>query len=351
MLTTILSNWNFGNLSLPVNIVIFLLMTALIAYAGTKLTHTADKLADITGLGEALIGAVLLGAMTSLPGVVTSISAAFNNHPELAASNGLGGIALQTAFLGIADITYKKVNLEHAAASYSNLMLGLLLIILLSFVLLIMITPSIDIFGFHPASVVSIVIYVAGLRLINKAKDIPMWNPKITDETVEDEPEYEVGSKKELAGLWVKFIILAITVIIGGYLVSKTGINIAEKTKLSETLVGAFFTALSTSLPELIVSVAAVRQGALTLAVGNIIGGNTFDVLFVSFSDFAYIKGSIYEMLSDQVIFIIVLTIFMNGILILGLLDREKTGVAKIGWESALMLISFILGFVLLFFW
>ncbi len=81
---------------------------------------------------------------------------------------------------------------------------------------------------------------------------------------------------------------------------------------------------MSTSLPELVTSLAAVRRGALTLAVGGIIGGNTFDTLLVAFSDLAYQEGSIYHATTNQQVYLIALTMLLNGILLLGLLRREE---------------------------
>lgn len=101
-------------------------------------------------------------------------------------------------------------------------------------------------------------------------------------------------------------------------------------------------------MPELVVSISAVKQGSLNLAVGNIIGGNTFDVLFVAFADFAFIQGSIYHVLSSQQIFLIGLTILMTTVLLVGLLFRQKYGPGKIGWESLLILILFILGYLMM---
>jgi cation:H+ antiporter len=126
---------------------------------------------------------------------------------------------------------------------------------------------------------------------------------------------------------------------------------LVRHTGLSETLVGSLFTAVATSLPELVTAVAAVRQGALTLAVGGIIGGNTFDVLFLVFSDVAYREGSIYHAISDQPLFIISLTILLTSFLMLGLIRRERRGVANIGFESMAVLIFYLLGMATLVIW
>ena len=98
--------------TLSQSIVVFSVCALVIAIAGTRITRVVDQLADRTGLGEATAGAVLLGAATSLSGSVLSVTAAYRGHPELAASNALGGIAVQTFFLAIADMVYRRANLN-----------------------------------------------------------------------------------------------------------------------------------------------------------------------------------------------------------------------------------------------
>ena len=335
---------------LSLAIILFIVSTVIIAVAGTQLTRAADQLADLTGLGEALFGAIFLGAITSLSGIITSVVAAFADHPELAISNAIGGIAAQTVFLSIADISYKRGNLEHAAASFANLMYGVLLIGLLSIVLIGISGPAVSIFHLHPLSILIIIIYLAGSKLVSSAKDKPMWRPRVTIETVKDIPDQNHIKNLSLKKIVTKFIILAIIVAASGYAVAKSGITIAEQTGLSESFVGTLFTAVATSLPELIVSIAAVKRNALTLAVGNIIGGNTFDVLFIAFADIAYSKGSILHAITENQFFIVALTMLMISALILGLLHREQEGIGKIGWESFLIIVLYLAGNAFLLF-
>lgn len=335
--------------TLWINIGLFIIAAFVIGVVGTRLARVADRIADKTGWGEALVGAIFLGGSTSLSGIVTSVTAAAQGHPELAVSNALGGIAAQTVFLAIADIVYRNANLEHAAASAANLTQGTLLITLLAIPLLAFAGPEVSVWGMHPASLFLIAAYWFGMTLVARAKTRPMWGPRRTAETRSDEPE-EAVSRSGLLPLVVRFVIYSALIAIAGYVVAESGVAIAEQTGLSQTVVGGLFTAISTSLPELITSVAAVRQGALTLAIGDIIGGNSFDILFLSFSDVAYRSGSIYHGINRQQIFIVSLTILMTGILLLGLLRREKHGIANIGFESGLILLVYLGGFALLLF-
>jgi len=331
-------------------VAVFILAAAVIAVVGSKMTKTADQLADITGLGEAIFGAVFLGGCTSLPGIVTSVVTAYQGYPELSLSNAVGGIAAQTTFLAIADIFHRRVNLEHAAASVENLVQGSLLVTLLAIPLFAATTPDVTFLKIHPATPVLLAAYIMGIRLVAKSRSVPLWKPENTKETKVDTPDKDTLENRSRASIWSRFVISAAVVAVAGYAVAQTGIVLADETGLSQTVVGGLFTALATSLPELVTSVAAVRQGALTLAVGGIIGGNSFDVIFVAIADISYRQGSIYHAVTDRQIFIISLTIILTGILLMGLLRREKHGIGNIGFESFLVIFLYLGAFTLLFF-
>jgi Ca2+/Na+ antiporter len=339
---------SWDTLSLPLISAAFGASALLVAVVGTRMTRAADQLADETGLGEAIFGAVLLGSATSIAGITTSVTAAVDGLPSLAISNAIGGIAAQTVFLAVADMAYRPANLEHAAASVENLLQGALLSTLLAIPLLGMAGPNLDLFGIHPASVLLVAGYLYGIHLVAEARSTPYWMARQTDKTRQDTEEVEDGAAS-LPKLWAEFLALSLVVGAAGYVIAKTGGQVAARTGLSGGIVGGLFTAVSTSLPELVTSVAAVRRGALTLAVGGIIGGNSFDVLFVAFSDVGYQEGSIYHAMTEQQVFIIALTLLLTGILLMGLLRRERRGAFGIGFESFLALVLYFGAFGLLF--
>ena len=141
------------------------------------------------------------------------------------------------------------------------------------------------------------------------------------------------------------FLALGSVVAVCGFLVAEAGMAVAERTELSGTLIGGLVTSVVTSLPELVTVLAAVRARALTLAVGDIIGGNTFDVLFLAAADVAYREGSLYAAIGDRTIFLLALTLLLTSILAAGLLYRQKSG---IGFEGATILVVYAAGFVTL---
>lgn len=329
----------------------FTIAAMLVAVAGTRLCGIADRLADRTGLGEAMTGAILLGASTSLPGITASVTAAALGRPELALSNAIGGIAAQTAFLALADFSYSKANLEHAAPSIPNILNGTLVITLLGGVLLASCSPNVSVLGIHPMTFVLALGYFGGLRLARRAHTDPLWKPQVTQETTRDVPEPADPDAESMASLWGQFLGFAGLMAAAGWTIAQSGAAIADRSGLDDTVMGTLFTAIFTSTPELVTTLAAVRRGALTLAVGGVLGGNAFDVMFAVASDVAYREGSIYHAIGPSLQFLTALSIVMSGVLVMGMLYREKRGVANIGFESALMLALYLGGILILIGW
>ncbi|KAA5605986.1 sodium:calcium antiporter [Roseospira marina] len=325
-------------LSLPVTFGLFGGAGLLIALLGVRMADLADRLGDRTGLGEALIGGILLGLATSLSGVVVSVTAAVDGRPSLAFANAVGGIAAQTAFLAIADLLFRRANMEHAAAEIASVVQAAVLTFMLALPMLAATGPDFTLWGVHPVSVVLVVVYVLGMRTTARVREDPMWHPVTTRETRHDTPDESPDSGGGPWPLLAQFLVLALLLGVSGWVISKTGGRLADELGISETAIGALLTAVATSLPELITTLAAVRRGALQLAIGGIIGGNIFDVLFLSASDIAYRDGSLYHAVGGGDLFWVALGAAMTAVLLLGLVVRERRGIAGIGFESVAML-------------
>ena len=331
------------------NVLTFLAAAALIVVAGVRLARYSDRLADRTGLGEALTGTLLLGLTTALPGLTASVVAAAQGYPVLALGNAIGGIAFQTSILAVADISYSKANLEHAAASLVNLMQTVMLILLLTLLVTAFSVPDVTDAHVHPMTIVLILAAGLAFWLVHRVRAAPMWVPEKTRETVEDVPDADARHQR-LGVLCTAFLVAALATLAGGVMVARTAGEIVRQSDIPEVVVGGLFMAVATSLPELVTCVAAVRRGALTLAVSDVVGGNFFDVLFVAAADFAYVNGSIYHApgVGRREVFVSALTILLNVLLLAGLIDRQRYGPANIGFESVLMLLVYIAGFLTL---
>jgi len=230
------------------------------------------------GLGQALVGALLLGSVTSLAGTVTSVSAALEGFPEIAFGNAVGGIAAQTTFIVAADVMHRDAKLEHAGASAANLLQGLLLVALLSLPLLGLSWPPLMIGWMDATSLAIVALYGFGVRLILQPLRAPMWTPRgLANAGIRS--RRAPASAVTTPTLSLQFAALAAAVAVAGWAIAESAVSLSRASGLSQTVVGTLFTSISTSMPELVIAIAAVRRGALNLAMGDILGGNRFDVL------------------------------------------------------------------------
>ncbi|SNR99314.1 cation:H+ antiporter [Geodermatophilus pulveris] len=310
-----------------------------IVFAGIRLTRAADELADRTGLGDAVGGALLLGAVTSLPGIVATATGALEGDPGLGLANPVGGVAIQTVWLAIADLVYRRANLEHAAASLQNVLQALILVALLSVPVMAYATPGLRLGWIHPLTLLIPVLYGYGLVLLRRMQAEPMWQPIRTSATSDGDGE---GQADERSGastgrLWAELAALGLVVGVAGWAIGQGGLGVVAATGLPSGLVGFTLTTALTSLPELVVLITAVRMGALTLGVGNTIGGNVFDALMIGLADVFHLEGPVYRdagavslvLLGGTVL---MTTVLMTTVLAGGLVMRDRTGVGFEGF-------------------
>ncbi|MEU0240010.1 cation transporter [Nocardiopsis sp. NPDC006198] len=351
--------------SLGWSIAIFVLVAAVTVVASVRMATLGDVLADRTGWGEAVFGAVFFGLATSLSGIVMTAVSAAADQPGLAYSNAVGGIAAQTLALAVADFFHRRANLEHAAASSANLLFCCLLIGMLSLALMSGFGPDVTVLGVHPASVVLVAFYAGGLRLIHHEGAHPMWRAVHTRETVVDVPGASGGAPAPGSGggsagsgpvdavradtpagegaggtasLWAGFAVVGTVVAVGGWALAEAAVVVVESTGLSAGLVGAVAMGAVNALPETVAAVAAVRRGAMTLAVAAIIGGNSLDVLNLAVGDVFYRSGSLFHVAGTDELFLTCGALLMTVVLLAGLIVRQARGWGRIGFEGVLLI-------------
>ena len=317
---------------------------AVILVGGVRLTRIADALAERTGLGDAVGGALLLGAVTSLPGNVTVLTGALEGDAAFALGNPVGGIALQTVWLAIADLIYRRANLEHAAASLENVLQSVILMALLAVPVIGYSTPGLRLGWIHPVTLLVPVFYGYGLVLLRRMRKDPMWQPTRTAQTADDDTgdaqdgdaqdgdaqvgdesgDADPGGERSTARLWGALAGLGLVVGVAGWIVGRAGLSVAIRTGFESGVVGFTLTTAISSMPELVVLVTAVRMGQLTLGVGNIVGGNTYDVLMIAVADVGYLQGPLYPDAGGTSLVLLAGTMLMTAVLAGGLIMRDR---------------------------
>lgn len=296
---------------------------------GARLARTADQLAERTGLGQAIAGAIFLGAVTSLSGILTTIAGAADGDAGFAIANPIGGVAIQTVWIAIADLVYRRANLEHAGASLENILQALLLLAMLTLPIIAVATPDLAWGWVHPLSLLIPPLYAYGLVLLRGMRDAPMWSPRITRETSEEEASE--STSLSTGQLWGSLAALAGVVAVVGWVIGKAGLGVVAATGWPSAVTGFTLTTAVTSMPELITLIAAVRMGSVTLGIGGIVGGNVFDTLMITIADVVYTPGTIYAAAGPAALVLLGGTILITAMLALGLVVRDRRG---IGFEG-----------------
>lgn len=303
--------------------------TVVLVLVGTRLARTADDLAERTRLGGALAGALLLGAVTSLSGIITTATGALQGDAAFALANPVGGVAIQSVWIAIADLVYRRANLEHAAASLANLLQSLVLVALLSLPVIAYATPDLTLGWIHPVTLAIPVIYLYGLRLVRLVEKQPQWRPRRTRDT--STGEGVAATSTPLSKVWTLFGVYAVLVGCTGWVIARGGLSVVDATGMPSGVAGFTLTTAISSLPELVTLVAAVRMGALAMGVGAIIGGNVFDTLMISVADVFYRDGSIYAHAGPASLVLVGGTMLTAVVLAAGLVVRQQRG---IGFEG-----------------
>ena len=117
-----------------------------------------------------------------------------------------------------------------------------------------------------------------------------------------------------------------------------------------QSFVGTLFIAAVTSLPEAVVTVAAVRIGALDMAIGNLFGSNLFNISILALDDLLYANGPLLSKVSSAHAVSALSAIMMTGVAIVGLLYRPKLRVFRtVGWASIVLFVIYLLNAYLLY--
>ncbi len=149
--------------------------------------------------------------------------------------------------------------------------------------------------------------------------------------------------------LWIAFIICTSVIVYSGMRLSMYGDIIAEKTGLGRTWIGVVLMASVTSLPEVVVSFAAVRMDAVDLAIGNLFGSNIFNIFILALDDIFFIKGPLLSSANQSNIISALSAIAMTAIAIIGLTYRAEKKKLFLAWDSIGIAMVYVVNLMLLY--
>ena len=301
------------------NIIGFATCAVVIILSGANLSYYGDKIAEITGMGKAWVGLILMASVTSLPELITGISAvAIVKAPDLAAGDIFGSCIFNLLILSILDARVKKPLFSLVKSSH---------IVATTFEIILLAVAGIAIFlsdeipsvlWVSSFSFVLIGVYLVsvwGIFKYENTSSIENQKPSITNSNT------HASDLKKIIG---RYTLNALIVIGAAIFLPYFGEQIATSTGFGNSFFGTVFIAAATSLPELVVSLAALRRGSLDMAVGNLLGSNVFNMLILGIDDVFYQDGSLFKIISKSHLISIFATIIMTAVVALGLLFKPK---------------------------
>lgn len=330
--------------TMAVLILQFLIAAAVIVLAGAFLTRYADAIGEHTGMGRTVAGLVLLATATSLPELSVDCNLARLGSANLAMGDLLGSSLLNLLILAVLDLLHRgaPVLSRTAAAHALSATMSVAVTAVCLIFLLVPITGTWA--GIGPGPIVLALVYLFGLRLVYF-----------------DQQSASAAAPKELGPLGttpplpplgrsiIGYLVCTVAILIVAPFLAHAAEGIADATGLGGTFVGTTLVAFCTSLPELVTTLAALRAGAFDLAVGNIFGSNTFNMVILLPVD-AFYDGSLLAAASPTHAVTAACTILVTSVAVLGLLYRPEKRYWLIEPDAALVIFLVLMSLGLVYY-
>jgi len=321
----------------------FLVVTALIVFSGTRLTRYGDVISEKTGLSRLWLGMVLMAGVTSLPELATGLSAVASNLPDIAVGNILGSCVFNVGILGVLDTLSRKVPLSSKVNQANILSAGMSILFLGGVSLSLYLGGQLPGLGWMGLYTPLIAFgYLGTMRMAFKFEK--RRSTSAAGLVVDRE-----ASALTLGAAILRYALHAAVVVGAAVFLPSIAERIAEMTGLGQTFVGNIFVAISTSLPEMTVCLAAMKIGAVDMAVGNIFGSNIFNMFILAIEDIFYFQGPILSFVQGQNLIPSLLAVAMTGLAIAGLIYNAEKKLFVWAWDSFGIILIFMVNLVLLY--
>ena len=317
------------------------------------MARSADVVAEKTGLGRSFVGVVMLATATSLPELGTGVSSiVLVGDVDLAAGDAFGSNLFNLLIIGLMDIYWRRGPILAYVSSTSGL-IGILGIAVISTAVIAVTVHHLTDVGstwyISPVSVLMFGTFLVAMYLVFKAEH-GETSAKPRADGYRQIARY---TNESLTRSIVIYLVTACIVIGAAIWLAFTGDHIAKEMGWEASFVGTQFLALSTSLPELAASFAALRLGAPELAITNVLGSNLFNMGFVLFlDDVAYTEGVLWQRINDIHILTAIVAVLMTSIVVLGIQsnNRRTAQSSIITFTGLSMIVLYIATSVLVFY-
>ncbi|MHA8055623.1 sodium:calcium antiporter [Aquirufa nivalisilvae] len=338
---------DFSILSSIVLLLIFLTCTVVIWIAGVKITRAVDAITTYFNLGEAFGGMVFLAIVTNLPEIAITVVAAYHKDYDIAVSNLLGGVAIQTVVLVLIDVfgVGRLAPLTLKGHSRVLILEGVALIMILTLVMMAKQFPSqILFFRTTPIELLILFIWLGSIFSISrlaKSEGSAKEDKNSLSQLRHPKSPFRGGIQ---SAIWV-LVIGAVLTLVAGWALEYSGEILSKRWHVSGVLFGGTILALATALPEISTGIASAKIRDYNMAVSDIFGGNAFlPVLFLVAS---IISGeAVIPTLSNSDMYLTGLGILLTCIYMVGMVLHSKRQVFRMGVDSLCVLLTYLVGLI-----
>ncbi|MGQ3051544.1 MAG: sodium:calcium antiporter [Roseateles sp.] len=324
----------------------FAVCAVLIARAGYVLSRSADALAGAYGWGRGWVGLALLATVTSLPELASGISAvAFVDAPNLAVGNALGACLVNLLFLVVVDALqrrqpmYREASATHLlSAGFGVVMLGFVAVSLLAGAR----APAVLHVGVY--SPILLALYLLALKNVHghERRAMAAATAPAGAGTAAAPPQ----CRRE----WRRFGLAALLVLAAGSWLPSVADGLAQALGISRSFAGTVFMAIVTTLPEMAVTLGALRLGALDMAIGNLLGSNLFNITILAVDDAFYARGPLLAEAAGVHASTAVTALVMTGMVIIGLVMRPHgRRLRVVSWVSVGLVAAYVVNVTLVY--
>ena len=320
----------------------FLGTALVIVLAGIRLARYGDVLGEKSGWGRSWIGLVLVAATTSLPELFTGFGAtALAPLPNIAVGDVLGSCMFNLLILSLMDAVQPEPLSTRAHQGHAlSIGFGLVLIGIAGLGLLGNSRfPALGSIGLYSPAL--IVVYLVSMKVIFTHER--QRRARETQEVAE-ELHYAAIPMRKAA---LHYVGAAVFVVGAALWLPQLGAELARQTGLGEAFVGSLFIAITTSLPEIVVSLAAVRIGAIDLGIANVLGSNLFNLLVLALDDVFYRQAPLLSAVDASHGVAILGVVMMNALFLIGLTYRVMTKRFAVAWDTGTMAAVYVSAVVL----
>ena len=327
-------------LNLAWAIALFLGASLVVVISAIALAQAGDVIASRTGLGHLWVGSLLIAGATSLPELVTNVTAVRIDNPGLAAGNILGANMLNVSNLAIiAAVFGGREIFKRLSKGQEYLAIESFVLTALAATYVLMGSDS-NWFGVTPAAISILLVYLVGSRVLYLASKSGGG----------DTGQEEEAPTKTLRWGWTVFLISALAVSASATALTISADAIAKETGISASFVGVLAVAIVTTLPELTVGITSIRIGAPEMAVAGLYGSNAFNIAILAVADIAYLEGSLFGSLEQSHVIAGGFAVLLMGIGLLQVRLRRTIRYFSLTEPSTILIVAiYVVGLLLIF--